>query len=369
MYWDTAATTPVKPEVLKAMMPYFTDKWYNPSAIYEPAREIRRDVERAREIIAKSINAKPEEIFFTSGGSEGNSWVVSNDYDVMVATSCLEHHSIDVGVRDSSKTLYNDQFGVISYASWLDDVYLDSAIIAVIMANNEIGTVQDIKTLVKYAHDRQIFFHTDAVQAYGKIPIDVKELGVDSLSVSGHKIGAPKGIGFIYIKEDSQEYLSPLIYGSQERNMRGGTENVPYIMGLAKAVELIDYSKQNYFKEVYEYAVEHCQDFATVNGHPTQRLYNILSLTIKEPIDGQQLIGLLHDQGEYVSAGSACNSYNSEPSHVLKAIGLSDEEAARTIRISFPDEVDKGDINRLFDNIRQNINILKMMSSMNITGV
>ena len=364
MYWDTAATTPVKPEVLEAMMPYFTDKWYNPSAIYEPAREIRRDIDNARKVIAKSINANPDEIYFTSGGSESNSWVVNSDYWFFI-TSPIEHHSIDSSVHRGGKTLITDVNGIISYAKQPEPEYASNSIVSVIMANNEIGTIQNIKELAKYAHEQNLLFHTDAVQAYGKIPIDVKELDVDALSVSGHKIGAPKGIGFLYIKNNVKDLFVPMIYGSQERDRRGGTENVPYIMGLAKAVELIDYSKQDYFKEIYEYAVEECQDFATVNGHPTQRLYNILSLTIKEPIDGQQLIGLLHDQGEYVSAGSACNAYSPEPSHVLKAIGLSDEEASRTIRISFPDNVDKGDINRLFENIRQNVQILKMMTMMN----
>ena len=356
MYWDYAATTPVKPEVLAAMMPYFTDKWYNPSAIYEPAKEVRRDIDKARAIIAKSINAEPEEIYFTSGGSESNSWIINelNLAGFKLSTSFIEHSSI---MESNCQKEFNicDLYGQINLNP--DSNPTASPFVSIQFANNEIGTIQDIKQIAKRVHENYQVLHTDAVQAYGKIPIDVKDMGIDMLSASGHKIGAPKGIGFLYV--DKNGALYPMIYGSQNFGMRGGTENVPYIMGLARAVELIDYSIQDKLKPIYEYAAQQAKSFARVNGHPLKRLYNILSLTINEPIDGKALIGLLHEQGEYVSAGSACNAGSNKPSHVLKAIGLTDEEAQRTIRVSFDENVSKSDIDRLFTTIKQDIELLK----------
>lgn len=358
MYWDSAATTKPKQEVIDAMMPYFTEKWYNPSAAYEVAREVRRDVENARKIVASSINADPDEIFFTSGGSESNNWALSSYGWAPPLTSSIEHHSINEFEKCGWKVQV-DRTGKIDLKNY--EAHLNCGIkqpVSIQMANNEIGTIQDIKTLAEMAHDHGMIFHTDAVQAYGKIPIDVKELGVDLLSASGHKIGAPKGIGFLYIKKGIE--VSPWIIGSQEKGLRGGTENVPYIMGLAKAAELINVD-QWAAEMFYEYLEDHCRDFAIMNGHPYDRLFNIASLTIKEDIDGQQLLGLLHDQGHYVSAGSACNAYSNEPSHVLKAIGLSDDEATRTIRISFGEDTNKEAIEELINAIRQNVEILKMM--------
>lgn len=360
MYWDSTATTPVKLEVLDAMLPYFTDKWYNPSSIYEPARDVRRDVEKARKTIADSINADPDEIYFTSGGSEANNWAIMCCGWHPPIISTIEHHSL-MKAADYYKPIEVDTYGKIVLTDFEQSIHTTPKTepVSVQMVNNEIGTIQNIKELVKIAHEKRLIFHTDAVQAYGKIPIDVKDLGVDLLSASGHKIGAPKGIGFLYVKKGIK--IQPWIEGSQERGLRGGTENVPYIMGFAKAVELIDYNEQNKYKEFYDYAVGNCHDFAKVNGHPSDRVYNILSLTVKEKIDGKQLIGLLHDVKQYVSAGSACNSYSNEPSHVLKAIGLTDNEATRTIRISFFEGVTKADIDKLFDDIRGLIQALRML--------
>ena len=377
MYWDMAATTPVKPEVLIAMMPYFIDRWYNPSAIYEPAREIRRDIEQARSIVAESINAEPEEIFFTSGGSEANIWALNGFRKYIVSN--LEHHSIEsymqllstcqVDRNSSVRVVSNDRLGRIVLINLIQLALTQENpdIVSIQMANNEIGTIQDIKGLAEIVHESGALFHTDAVQAFGKILIDVKDLGVDMMSVSGHKIGAPKGIGFLYISNKINKGISPLITGSQEFGLRGGTENVPYIIGLAKAVELIDLTEQKCFKELYDYAVESAKDFATPNGHPEKRLYNILSLTMKDQIDGRILIGLLHDQGHYVSAGSACNSHSNKPSSVLKAIGLSEDEATRTIRISFSEKTTKKDVDDLFTAIRQDLELVKMMGVMSST--
>lgn len=367
MYWDNAATTKPKQEVIDAMMPYFTEKWYNPSSVYEVAREVRRNVEHAREIVASSINAEPEEIYFTSGGSEANNWILEHYGYLPMRRSTIEHSSI-AEMTSWVGEIPVDETGKIDVEEFKKQVANDwfSNVTSIQLANNEIGTIQDVKTLVALAHENNVKIHTDAVQAYGKIPIDVKDLDVDFLSASGHKIGAPKGIGFAYVKSGLEENMTPFIAGTQERGFRGGTENVPYIIGLATAVELMQNgldTRQDYYKEFYNYLAEKVASFATLNGHPTDRLYNIVSLTINEAIDGQQLLGLLHDQGHYVSAGSACNAYSNEPSHVLKAIGLSDEAATRTIRISFGDDVNKNDIDELVNVIRQNVEILKMMSN------
>ena len=360
MYWDSAATTPVKLEVLDAMLPYFTDKFFNPSSIYEPAREVRRDIEKARAIVAESINADPEEIYFTSGGSEANNWAIMCCGWHPPIISTIEHHSLMKAAQYYSP-IEVDPYGRIVITDFEQKVHEipKTEPVSIQMVNNEIGTIQDIKRLVEIAHEKKLLFHTDAVQAYGKIPIDVKKLDVDMLSASGHKIGAPKGIGFLYVKKGVK--IQPWIEGSQERGLRGGTENVPYIMGLAKAVELIDYNEQIKFQELYDYAVNQALAFANINGYSLKRIYNILSLTIKAKIDGKQLIGLLHDRGQYVSAGSACNSYSNEPSHVLKAIGLTDSEATRTIRISFFEGMTKEDIDTLFKDIRECIETLKLL--------
>ena len=358
MYWDYAATTPVKPEVFEAMKPYLTDKWYNPSTIYEPGMQVRRDIEAAREIVAKSINADPEEIYFTSGGSEANSWVL-NMYGInsgWVLTSNIEHPSIAHSGKNLELSKVNNK-GVL-IPNWVVDEMEDVGLVSVQMANNELGTIQPVSMISRLSHANHWSFHTDAVQAYGKIPIDVKEMKIDMLSASGHKIGGPKGIGFLYVNK--RVLPVPMIYGSQETHMRGGTENVAGIMGLAKAVELIDYSEQDKCRELFKRAYDLARDVGKVNGQEMYgRLYNIINITIDAPIDGNMLLGMLHDKGQYVSAGSACQAYSPEPSHVLKAIGLSDEEAMRSIRISFSGNERLEDVDRLFEDIKECIQFLK----------
>jgi len=363
MYWDYAATTPVKPEVVEAMMPYLKENWYNPSAAYEPAMQVRRDVEAARARIAQEINADPDEIYFTSSGSEANSWVLQSfGSRNIVITSTIEHHSIEQYKNQKYLTKVPvDDCGLLDLDLLHQSVQqpLGVGILASVqMANNEIGAIQNYETIASIVHINNGFFHTDAVQAFGKIPVDVKKMGIDMLSASGHKIGAPKGIGFLYVRRGIP--FSPMILGSQELGMRGGTENVPYIIGMAKAVDLIDYTVQERLKEKYEYMVGKALKFATMNKAPAgHQLYNILSMTIDAEVDGNMLLGMLHDRGQFVSAGSACMAHNPEPSHVLKAIGLTDEEASRTLRISLSDNVTYEDIDKLLADIQDCIEFLK----------
>lgn len=364
MYWDYAATTKPKSEVINAMKPYFQYKWFNPSSIYEPALEGRRDIEKVREQVAKFINAEPDEIYFTSGGSESNSWVFNGFYKQcewgQICTTVIEHHSIQEAVKWLNKCYY--EFEPIDGFGRVRPIFLpNDDFVSIQMANNEIGTIQDIKKLVQAAkaENPNVLFHTDAVQAFGKIPIDVKDLDVDYLSASGHKIGTPKGIGFLYMRKGKE--LPPIIYGSQERGFRGGTENVPYIIGFGKAIDLVNFNDNNKLKSLYEYAKQKLEPIASFNGDPQNRLWNVMSATIKEDINGDMLLGLLHGKHQYVSAGSACNAHSPEPSYVLKAIGLSDEEARRTIRISFYETMHNDEIDWLVKDIKDCIDFLKMI--------
>lgn len=363
MYWDYAATTRPKTDVVDAMMPYFKTQWLNPSSIYEPAREVKRDIENVRAKIAQFINAEPEEIYFTSGGSESNSWVFNGFSRIrewgQICTTQLEHHSIQDAIKVLNKCYY--EFEPVDKYGRVHPIFLpNDDFISIQMANNEIGTIQNIKKLVQDARSENpnVLFHTDAVQAFGKIPIDVKDLDVDYLSASGHKIGTPKGIGFLYMRKRKE--LPPMIYGTQERGYRGGTENVPYIIGLGKALDLVNLYDYE-LKCKYEYAKKQFESIATFNGDPENRLWGIMSVTIKEDIDGDMLLHLLQERGQLVSAGSACNAYSPEPSPVLKAIGLTDEEAKKTIRISFNNLVKDDEIDWLVKDIKDCIDFLKMI--------
>ena len=267
-YFDAAATTQVDTEVYNAMQPYFASKYYNPSSLYSKSKEIKKDIDNARHIIANSINAKDNEICFTSGGSESNCWAIQGfckrHPHTCVLTSELEHHSIIECCNDLSSgnsVVYIN----VNTDGTIDLVDLKNALkhfskyypilVSIQLANNEIGTIQDIKTITEIVHKYNAVLHCDATQAYCHIPIDVKELGIDMLTASGHKINTPKGIGFLYIRSGID--ISPMIYGSQENGMRGGTENVPYIIGLAKAVEL--HQKCN--NEFYQKALTEVQSY------------------------------------------------------------------------------------------------------------
>ena len=380
IYLDAAATTKTKQRVLDAMMPYFTTKWYNPSASYGEANKIKEDIYNARKNIGKYINADASEIFFTSCGSESNSWAIQGFVNHCIAenkkpciiTSVIEHKSILSCIESLVYKDIDKCFIHVDNEGFIDLQELENALscanslcnkilVSIQFANNEIGTVQHVKEISELAHKYGAVFHTDAVQAFGQIPIDVKAFDIDMMSVSGHKIGASKGIGFLY-KKNSIE-ISPLIYGSQMDELRGGTENVPYIIGLEKAIQLIR------IDEEYQLRLTVLRkNFITMlkgigcklNGSIDNRLPNNINVTFNHNITGEALIYMLEMSDIYIAAGSACNSNAIEPSYVLKAIGLNNEDANRTIRISLPENITMDEISTVVNEIEKAIKLIEL---------
>ena len=377
IYLDEAATTKPKEAVIESMIPYLTEKWYNPSSLYSKASEIKRDIERARKTIADFINANPNEIFFTSSGSEGNCWAIqgfineslSNNQIAVVVTSSIEHKSIKDCLLKSNVLPF---FIKVDRQGFIDMDGLEQALshakcsdyqilVSVQFANNEIGTIQHIREIADMTHKYNALFHTDAVQAFGKIPINVKDLNIDMMTVSGHKIGTPKGVGFLYKKNGI--HIQPLIYGNQEQGLRGGTENVFGIIGLSKAIEYCDLNqdkiddmcaKRDYFINWLE-----SQYGCKLNGHKENRLPNNINVTFPQNITGESLLYMLDMSGVQVSTGSACNSTSIESSHVLKAIGLTDEQSMKTIRFSLSDSVSYENIDYVIGEIDKCLKIIE----------
>lgn len=383
IYLDAAATTKPKPAVVEVVNKYLTEQWQNPSALYGAAVDVREDVERARLTVAEYIHAEPEEIIFTSGGSESNSLAILgflnqcllSEKDMCFITTTIEHKSILLAKEFIENTGHNrvrevrvDWDGFVSLPSLIERIQSATSmyknmrfLVSVQMANNEIGTIQDIRTIAEIVHENGAYLHVDAVQAFGHIDIDVEELGIDMLSASGHKLGAPKGSGFLYVKKGVE--ISPIIFGTQESGMRGGTENVPYIMGLEMAIGL---TKQRKYKEQIQNVVS-CRDRliqyflnhgCKINGSLTERLPNNVNVTLPNKLTGEALIYMLSASGICISAGSACNTHSQSVSHVLKAINLSDEDAMRTIRITLPDDITTADIDKFICEIEKAVKIL-----------
>ena len=386
MYLDVAATTKPKKEVIDAIMPYLTDMWHNPSSLYSLSTNIKKKIEESRETIANFINANNDEIYFTSGGSEGNSWAIqgfvnecwSNDKYPIIITSTIEHKSILNCVNDFSGTVFFvnvDSKGMV-HDDDLENVLMKAIaygkenflyykiLVSIHFANNEIGTVQHIKLLSDITHEYGGLFHTDAVQSFGHIPINVKELGIDMLSTSGHKIGALKGSGFLYKKKEID--IKPLIYGSQENGMRGGTENVIGIIALGEAVKRIDFGenfeflkdiidKRNYFIGLLESKFR-CK----LNGHDKYRLPNNINVTFPQNITGESLLYILDLSDIQISTGSACNSHSIEPSYVLTAIGLNNDESLRTVRFTLSEDISYNEIDKVIEEIDKDIKIIEM---------
>ena len=375
IYLDAAATTKPKEEVIQAMMPYLTDMWQNPSSLYRSSVTVRNEIEKARNVIADFINAESDEIVFTSGGSESNCTAIqgfvnkcrSNNKNPLIITSKIEHKSIllctEAVAHYNTYTVDVDKDGFVDMnmlESILQTFPNRSVLVTIQFANNEIGTIQHIKDISDMVHAYGGVFHTDAVQAFGHEGIDVKELGIDMLSASGHKIGAPKGIGILYIKNGID--ISPLIYGTQENGRRGGTENVPYIIGLAEAVKiaekkrLVKWFKVNRYQKLLMDQLENLG--CTVNGSRESRLANNISVTFSQTLTGEALIYLLDTSGINISAGSACNSHSQSASHVLKAIGLSDRDAMRTVRLTLPDDFTADYIDKIIGEFKKAVSLL-----------
>ena len=371
IYLDNASTTPVRPEVFEAMKPWLTEKYGNPSSHHELGREAAAALWKARETVASVINADPDEIFFTSGGSEANTWAINGLYCINnggdVIMSSIEHHSL-LNLRRRKKLIAVDHDGIIDLNSLSDGLEYNTPIVAVMMVNNEVGSIQPIKKIDDICYKATTFLHVDAVQAFGHIPINVKDYkAVSSMSGSAHKIGGPKGVGFLYIQKDVQELYRPLISGGQQENgLRGGTENIAGIVGFAKACELsvdemqTEHDKnQILMKELVNNLIKRTN--IHVNG-PSVKSKNRVVSNLNIRVDGvraEELIELLSSHGVYVSSGSACNSDSEEPSHVLTAIGLTDEEANSSIRITLGRTTTMEEINRATEIILRDINMLK----------
>lgn len=389
IYLDSAATTKPKQEVIDAMLPYFTDKWYNPSSLYFEASAIKNEIQNSKKDIANYIGAQEDEIYFTSGGSESNNWAIQgfvnwcnkNNKCPAIVTTRLEHKSILECVDNINTNCFYidvDKFGFVDEDNLSECLkYCEEAgyttLVSIQMANNEIGTIQCIRRLSNIVHLYHAILHTDAVQAFGKTQIDVNNQWIDLMSVSGHKFGCPKGIGFLYIRNGIK--IEPLIYGTQEYGMRGGTENVPYIIGMKKAVELlVNLNKSSESGISVIESVNHYLAIATlnellvhkfgckINGAVSNlnRIHGIMSYRFPNAINVESLILMLDMDNICVSAGSACNSNSNQPSHVLKAIGLSDEECARTMRISFErGTLTEETINQFISSLEKAIKIMK----------
>lgn len=384
-YLDEAATTKVKQEVVDAMLPYMTEKWHNPSSLYSSGADVKVAVDSARHTIANFINAKDDEIYFTSGGSESNNWAIqgfvnnrnSKTHVPYIITTKIEHKSIMACTKNLKlATVYYldvDDDGFISMSELEDTITLILSIgvepkdilVSIQFANNEVGTIQNIINISNLVHLYGCTFHTDAVQAFGHMFIDVDVMGIDMLSASSHKIGGCKGTGFLYIKDGVE--INPLIYGSQMDGMRGGTENVAGIIGMAKAVELSDWNDGAATKMVRDYFIDKLEGIGcTLNGPRDNRLPNNINVVLPDGIYGENILYMLDIDGISIGTGSACNSRSIDPSYVLKAIGLTDDEAKQTIRISIPDDLTMDEADGIVDSIQKSIKIIKAESNLGV---
>ena len=378
IYLDNAATTQVYPEVLKAMEPYFTEYYGNPSSIYSFAGESKKAVDAARQTIADFLHATSEEIYFTGGGSESDNWALKATAEAYkskgkhIITSKIEHHAIlhtcEYLEKQGFEVTYLDvdENGLVNPEEVEKAIRPDTILISVMFANNEIGTIEPIAEIGKIAKEHGVLFHTDAVQAFGHVPIDVEEMNIDMLSASGHKINGPKGIGLMYIRKGLK--LGSFIHGgAQERHRRAGTHNVPGIVGFAKAVELASAHLEERIKyetelrDYYIHRVETEIPYAKLNGDRTSRLPNNTNFCFRF-IEGESMLILLDQKGICASSGSACTSGSLDPSHVLLAIGLPHEIAHGSLRVTLSEKTTKEEIDYTVDELKKIIERLRSMS-------
>lgn len=378
IYLDNAATTKTSEEVVAAMLPYFTEYYGNPSSVYEFASESKKAVSNARRTIADTLGAQENEIYFTAGGSEADNWALKATAEAYqskgkhIITTKIEHHAILHTAEYLEKRGFEityigvDENGVVKVDELEKAIRPDTILISVMFANNEIGTIQPIKEIGEIAKKHGVLFHTDAVQAYGQLPINVDELHIDMLSSSGHKLNGPKGIGFLYIRK-GVKIRSFVHGGAQERKRRAGTENVPGIVGYGKAAEIAAKTmKERTAKEIE--LRDHLIDrvlaevpYTRLNGHRTNRLPNNANFSFQF-VEGESLLILLDNNGICGSSGSACTSGSLDPSHVLLAIGLPHEIAHGSLRLTLSAETTMEDIDFVVDCIKQIIERLRSMS-------
>jgi len=377
IYLDNAATTPIRSEVLNSMMPFFDNRFGNPSALYSYGQEAKKAIEEARDKVAAAIGASEDEIFFTSGGTESDNWALKGAAYALrekgnhIITSNIEHHAI----LHTCQYLENqgfeitylpvDEYGLVDPNELKRAIKDNTILVSIMYANNEIGTIEPIEELVKVAHEEGILFHTDAVQAVGNVPIDVKELDVDMLSMSAHKIYGPKGVGALYIRKGLR--IDTLLQGgAQERNRRAGTENVAGIVGFGTAIELITKNIDEHIRKLTRLRDKLIDGilkipYTRLNGHPNKRLPGNVNVSF-EFVDGESLILSLDMEGICVSSGSACTAGSIDPSHVLLAIGLSQEIAHGSLRLTIGEENTEEEINTVINKLPKIVDRLRQMS-------
>lgn len=378
IYLDYAATTYTKPEVVEEMMPYFTEQFGNPSSVYTFARKSKSAVEAAREKVAKAIGANTDEIYFTAGGSEADNWALkgiafaNKKKGNHIIISAIEHHAMlhtcDFLKKNGFEITYLkvDENGFVDLEELKASITNKTILISVMFANNEIGTIEPVEEIAKIAHEHDVLFHTDAVQAVGHVPIDVKKMGIDLLSLAGHKFYGPKGVGALYIKRGTR--IESLVHGGgQERSRRGGTENLPGIVGLGKAIELATENieaKNEKIRELRDMLIEGITEkipYAKLNGDRTKRLPGNVNFSFQF-IEGESLLLLLDMKGVCASTGSACSSGSLEPSHVLLALGLPHEMCHGSLRLTLGEETTKEDIDYVLEVLPPIVERLRSMS-------
>jgi len=379
IYLDNAATTRTRPEVVEAMLPYFSEMFGNPSSIYEFAMQNKKAIDDARSIIAKAIGAETNEIYFTGSGTEADNWALIATAEAFenkgkhIITSKIEHHAVlhtceYLQKKRGFEVTYIDvdEFGCVKLDQLEKAIRPDTILISIMFANNEIGTIQPIKEIGQIAKKHNIIFHTDAVQAFCQVDIDVNELGVDLLSASAHKVNGPKGIGFLYIRKGVR--IGSFIHGgAQERGRRAGTENVPYIVGFGKAVEIAMANMKERTKketELRDYLIKRILaevPYTRLNGHRTKRLPNNANFSFQF-IEGESLLIMLDMNNICASSGSACTSGSLDHSHVLLAIGLPHEIAHGSLRLTLNDEITYEDIDYTVEKIKEIVYKLRQMS-------
>ena len=378
IYLDNAATTKTAPEVVEAMLPYFTENFGNPSSVYSFAAKNKEAIAEQRDIIANALGAKSNEIYFTAGGSEADNWALKATAEAYklkgnhIITTKIEHHAILHTAEYLEKNGYEvtylnvDENGVVKLDELREAIRPTTILISIMFANNEIGTIQPVREIGEIAKEHGILFHTDAVQAFGQVPINVDEYHIDMLSASGHKLNGPKGIGFLYIRKGLR--IRSFVHGGgQERKRRAGTENVPGIIGLgtavARAVRTME-ERTDKEKELRDYMIGRVLSeipYTKLNGHKTVRLPNNTNFSFRF-IEGESLLIMLDMKGICGSSGSACTSGSLDPSHVLLAIGLPHEIAHGSLRLTLSEETTKEEIDFVIDELKNIVERLRNMS-------
>ncbi len=379
IYLDNAATTPVAKEVLEAMLPYFSEKFGNASSIHSYGREAKEAIEKSREKIADKLNAKPDEIIFTSGGTESNNWALkgialasknlkSNGKPHIITTK-IEHSCVLNSAKFLEKNGFEvtyldvDKYGLVETKKFEEAIRKDTVLASVIHGNNEIGTVQNIGEIGKICREHEIYFHTDACQSFTKEDIDVKKQNLDMVTINAHKIYGPKGVGALYVRGGVK--IEPLLNGGgHERNLRSGTENVAGIVGFAKASEIITKQSIERMRNLRDYLSRRVLEEipkSRLNGHPTKRLCNNANFAFRN-IEGESMLMLLDNAGISVSTGSACSSRSLEPSHVLTAIGLPPEESHGSLRVTLGIYNTQEEIDYTIENLKKIVGRLRNLS-------